>query len=139
MTTEHCETCNGRGYINTTVYSHPTIKDGTERVERCDDCHNTKKVKPVEYSTNWIITDPDCNQRCRQLAPLRWEFEEDQIADPLTGTTETVSCEIDLTDYVITEMIEACLPFGYDEGQVEDWFNNGKNLELIAECIFETS
>ena len=33
-----CETCKGNGYIHTAVYSHPTIADGTERVEVCDEC-----------------------------------------------------------------------------------------------------
>jgi DnaJ-class molecular chaperone len=39
----NCETCNGKGYIHTAVYHHPTIPDGTERVEVCDECkHNNQ-------------------------------------------------------------------------------------------------
>ena len=26
----NCETCNGKGYIHTAVYHHPTIPDGTD-------------------------------------------------------------------------------------------------------------
>ena len=38
-----CETCNGKGYIQTAVYSHPTIPDGTKCYEICDECkHNDK-------------------------------------------------------------------------------------------------
>ncbi len=36
-----CPTCKGEGYVLTAVYSHPTIPDGTERYEICDECkHN---------------------------------------------------------------------------------------------------
>ncbi len=43
MTQEQCETCNGKGYIQTAVYSHPTIPDGTKCYEICDECkHNDK-------------------------------------------------------------------------------------------------
>ena len=34
-----CETCKGKMYIKTTVYSHPTLPDGTERIEECDECN----------------------------------------------------------------------------------------------------
>ena len=33
-----CETCKGKGYIETAVYHHPTLPDGTERIEECDEC-----------------------------------------------------------------------------------------------------
>jgi hypothetical protein len=41
-TMKYCETCNAKRYIQTAVYHHPTIPDGTERVEVCDECKHNK-------------------------------------------------------------------------------------------------
>ena len=38
-----CKVCKGDGYVLTAVYSHPTIPDGTERYEICDECKNNKQ------------------------------------------------------------------------------------------------
>jgi RecJ-like exonuclease len=38
-----CETCGGKGEIKTAVYSHPTLPDGTERIEVCDNCLERQK------------------------------------------------------------------------------------------------
>lgn len=35
-----CETCDGSGLIVTAVYCHPTIADGTELIETCDECRS---------------------------------------------------------------------------------------------------
>ncbi len=39
---EDCLSCKGEGYVLTAVYSHPTIPDGTERYEVCDECKHNK-------------------------------------------------------------------------------------------------
>ena len=48
----NCETCKGKKYIKTTVYHHPTLPDGTERIEECDECKHltttmSDKQKPA--------------------------------------------------------------------------------------------
>lgn len=44
LTSKHhimkCETCDGSGLIVTAVYCHPTITDGTELIETCDECRS---------------------------------------------------------------------------------------------------
>lgn len=85
----------------------------------------------------WIITDPDCNQRCRQISKFVFEFEEDRILDPVTKETYRHTDEVDLEYYTPDEIIDYCRSFGYSEDEVLGWITNGRNLALIAECIFE--
>jgi len=85
----------------------------------------------------WIVTDPDCNQRCRQISRFVFEFEEDRISDPLTGKTYTCTGEIDLENTDIDEIIDSCGAFGYSKDEVLRWMYRGENLALMAECIFE--
>lgn len=61
-----CETCNGKGYVHTVVYSHPTLPDGTERVEVCDEC--------IDEAVNILM---------------------DEIVRPELGITDTVDSDLD--------------------------------------------
>ena len=35
---EHCEVCNDRGWIDAVVYGSERVPDGTQEVQRCDEC-----------------------------------------------------------------------------------------------------
>tara|TARA_Y100000385_G_C13091998_1_gene639259 strand:+ start:193 stop:525 length:333 start_codon:yes stop_codon:yes gene_type:complete len=50
-----CETCKGKGHIETAVYHHPTLPDGTQRIEECDECKQTNKA--IQGLIDFI-TDP---------------------------------------------------------------------------------
>lgn len=86
----------------------------------------------------WIVTDPSCNQRCRQISKFVFEFEEDRVLDPVTKETYLYADKVDLESYTIDEIVDCCSSFGYSEDEVLEWITNGRNLALIAECIFET-
>ena len=85
----------------------------------------------------WICTDPDCNQYRKNISKRVFLFKEDRLINPVTKETELYEAEIDLGDYTVEEMVEWCLPYGYMEWEIQDWFLCGENLDLIAECIFE--
>ncbi len=55
-----CETCSGKGYIHTT--GHPSLPDGTEYVERCDECYKEGRV-------SW--TDEQAAEFARRMAELK--------------------------------------------------------------------
>ena len=38
MNNYNCETCNGKGWIKTTIYNSTKIFDGALIIEKCDDC-----------------------------------------------------------------------------------------------------
>lgn len=92
-----------------------------------------------EYKNEWIVTDPNCNQRYRQISKFVFEFEEDRILDPVTKETYLYTDEVDLECYTLDEIIDCCSSFGYPKDEVLGWITNGRNLALIAECIFEMS
>lgn len=85
----------------------------------------------------WIVTDPSCNQRCRQISKFVFEFEEDRVSDPVTKETYLYTDEIDLECYTPDEIVDYCNSFGYPEDEVLRWISRGENLALMAECIFE--
>ena len=91
----------------------------------------------MEIIEKWIYTDPNCNQYRRDISENEYEFKEDRIINPITKETEKYSTIIDLRDYDLEEIIDICDAFGYSEEQVTMWLNNKKELDLIAECIFE--
>lgn len=98
------------------------------------------EVLPNEIDFATIVTDPSCNQTCRQIDVNVWEFEEDRVVNPETGETERFSDTIDLSEYTQGEMFESVQPFGYSFHEMCDWIDNGSpNIQLIAECIFEMS
>lgn len=85
----------------------------------------------------WKITDPSCNQMMKQLSENRFLFKEDRIINPVTKETETYESEIDLSDYTQEEMFNDVESFGYSFNEMCTWIDEGTNLDLIAECIFE--
>ena len=64
-------------------------------------------------------------------------FKEDRIFDPASKELFIYESIIDLNDYTHEEMFECVRAFGYSLDEMLDWINNGVNLDLIAECIFE--
>jgi endogenous inhibitor of DNA gyrase (YacG/DUF329 family) len=98
------------------------------------------EVTPDEIDFKTLITDPSCNQTCRQIDENVWEYAEDRTINPETGETERVSETVDLSDYTQEEMFENVQPYGYSFHDMCDWIDSGSpNVMLIAECIFEQS
>lgn len=91
----------------------------------------------METNNEWIVTDPSCNQMYQQINGNTFLFKEDRIINPITKETESFESEICLSDYTQDEMFENVQPFGYSFNEMCDWIDNGNNLALIAECIFE--
>ena len=86
----------------------------------------------------WVITDPSCNQRMKEIKEDRiYEFEEDRIIDPVTGKKEKFNAVLDYEDYDWFELVDACAPFGYMTEQVDKWITEGEEIPLMLECIFE--
>jgi len=86
--------------------------------------------------TEWIVTDPSCDQQMRQLDETTFEFKELRIVNPETKETQEYSQVINLDDYTLAEMIDAVTPFGYSTSDFFLWMETN-NKALIAECIFE--
>ena len=95
------------------------------------------EILPHEIDFKTIITDPDCNQTCKQIDVNVFEFEENRVVNPETKETERFSATIDLSEYSHEEMFESVKPFGYSFNEMSTWIDEGENLALIAECIFE--
>lgn len=115
--------------IKNTLTNLTTLK--TENTHR-------EVVKFIEwYNKKWVCTDPSCNQYRFKLSDTKYLFKEDRTIDPLTNKTEIYESEIDLDEYTLDEIIGDCETFGYTEHQVNEWLSESKNLDLIAECIFE--
>ena len=79
----------------------------------------------------WKVTDPDTNQKGRQISDTKFEFVED-------GREQD---EIDITDYT-TEQIESTISsYGYtleegDANNIHTLYGEDANW-IIAECLFE--
>lgn len=86
---------------------------------------------------NWILTDPSCSQFRLDISNSKYIFQEFRITNPETKEGKIFKAEIDLDDYSWTEIIEACDTFGYDKETVAKWLTERKELDLIAECLFE--
>lgn len=86
---------------------------------------------------SWVCTDPSCNQYRRDISKNVFEFKEDRssLIDP--ETKKEFRAVIDLSEYTEGEMWDAVQAFGYPREEMEIWIKEGKNLDLIAECIFE--
>lgn len=89
-------------------------------------------------NTEWIITDPDTNQRYRKILddPMTLVFKEDRL-DPITGEKEVYGSIMCLDDHTRDEILDACEAFSYEPSEVIKWLNSGENTELILECLFE--
>lgn len=86
---------------------------------------------------DWIITDPSCNQQMMQIDDYVFEFKESRILDPETKETYTHEGTVDLRQYNLSQMYEFTSSFGYTFDELCEWYVNGVNRALIAECIFE--
>lgn len=85
----------------------------------------------------WICTDLSCNQYMKQLNENTFIFKEDRIINPITKEIKVYESEICLGDYTQKEMFESVEPFGYSFNEMCTWIDNGGDISLIAECIFE--
>ena len=85
----------------------------------------------------WIITDQDCNQQMKQLSENVFIFKEDRIKDPKTKETYVYESEINLSNYTQEQMFESVSAFGYSFHEMCHWIDQGEELSIIAECIFE--
>lgn len=84
----------------------------------------------------WVVTDPDCNQKGRKLGPGKYQFTQDNYNDG----------EIDLDTISIVE-IESCInSFGYSllpphVSQLQNIYKLYPDMDdaewIIAECIYE--
>ncbi len=90
-------------------------------------------------SKGWHQTDPSCNQYRKDLGENKFLFREDRIINPETKETEVYEEEIHLADYTQEQMFVFVETFGYSFNEMCTWIDEGKNLDLIAECIFEMS
>jgi len=97
-----------------------------------DDC-------PELQEPEWIVTDPDCKQRYRIVAQNCFLFEEERIVDPVSGRKDIFSAKINLSEHSQDEMFDHVKHFGYSFNEMCSWLDDGVNLSLIAECIFEGS
>ncbi|SHG84440.1 hypothetical protein SAMN05443549_107106 [Flavobacterium fluvii] len=57
MTKYKCDTCEDKGWIETTVYCSAKVEDGTDQIEKCDNCNifvddNTAKNYVLNYLDN---------------------------------------------------------------------------------------
>ena len=86
-----CETCSGKGYIHTT--GHPSLPDGTEYVERCDECYQEGRVswtdgQAAEYARLKESLIGMLDELCTHRAVEGWNTDdvEDMISRIQTST-----------------------------------------------------
>lgn len=91
----------------------------------------------MENSNEWVCTDSDCNQYRLDLAENVFRFKEERIVDITTGQIYKFEAVINLSDYTQDQMFKSVSAFGYSFNEMCTWIDEGRNLELIAECIFE--
>jgi hypothetical protein len=92
----------------------------------------------VPEGSTWKVTDPSCNQMMKVLGEQVFLFKEDRIVNPETKETEIYESKIDLSEYTQEQMFDSVRTFGYSFNEMCTWIDEGTNLSLIAECIFET-
>jgi hypothetical protein len=86
-----CETCSGKGYIHTT--GHPSLPDGTEYVERCDECYQEGRVswtdeQAAEYARRSALNDTMTHYDiCRRSAKAHTTKELVEMIDKLDKAT----------------------------------------------------
>jgi len=73
-----CETCSGKGYIHTT--GHPSLPDGTEYVERCDECYQEGRV-------SWTDEQAAEYVRRRELKKAIRATHRGTMGDPMNPRT----------------------------------------------------
>jgi hypothetical protein len=95
-------------------------------------------LKHLKVHNEWILTDPSCNQMRKTVVEGKiYLFKEDRIINPKTKETNTYESEMNISDYNKHEIISACKSFGYSDIQIDKWISEGKEIELILECLFE--
>jgi hypothetical protein len=72
-----------------------------------------------------------------KLTDQIYQFKENRLINPETKEVELFESEIDLSNYTQDEMFNDVKPFGYTFNEMCTWIDEGTNLDLIAECIFE--
>ena len=95
-----------------------------------------EQVKDYTTEIEWVVTDPSCNQMMQVLGENVFRFKEERL-DHLVGVVEEFSATIDLSEYTQEQMFEDVSAFGYSFNEMCTWIDEGHNLEIIAECIFE--
>jgi hypothetical protein len=93
--------------------------------------------KSVIEKETWICTDEDTNQFRMDIGDNIFRFKEERVIQPDTNEKEVFDAVIDLKDYTQIEMFESVRSFGYSFNEMAEWIDQGENLSLIAECIFE--
>lgn len=83
----------------------------------------------------WIVTDPDSNQRGRKVGQKEYEFEEDIIYP--WGEESKKEAIIDLNDYTQEEIENIISTYGYTLKSLHSDYSIEDMDFLIAECIFE--
>lgn len=86
---------------------------------------------------NWIVTDGSTGQRMKRLSERHFLFEENRVINPETKETELYEGEINLDEFTEEEMYYYVEPYGYSFEEMKGWITSGKDLNIIAECIFE--
>lgn len=87
----------------------------------------------------WKQTDPDSNQYCKTIIENEeYEFVEERIIHPITLEKELYQATINLKNYTEKEIFEYCSSYGYEKEEVKSWLDNKENIDLIAECLFES-
>ena len=86
----------------------------------------------------WVITDPSCNQLRKEIIEDNvYLFREDRIINPETKETELFESELTYNDLDYSELMDACLTFGYDIKRIDKWLTEGEEIPLMLECVFE--
>lgn len=87
----------------------------------------------------WIVTDPNCNQMYKELEKDKsYIFREERLWNPETQEHRIYLEVMDYQDYTREQILNACVSaFGYPAEEVERWINNGEQIPLILECLFE--
>lgn len=91
----------------------------------------------MDFTSNWVVTDPSTNQMGRFISSGLYEFKEDNIEPRI----------IDLTKFKSSTVDKALLAFGYSlrepiafrkEINLWDIYKTQKEVDWIcAECLFE--
>lgn len=87
--------------------------------------------------TEWLCTDPDTSQYCRQINDFCFSYAEIRQGQK----DQYIICHavIDLRDYELDELWDYCSCYydSYEEMIAQYGFREA--LQIMAECVFESS
>ena len=95
----------------------------------------------MDFTGNWVVTDPSSNQQGRLISPSVYEFKEDAVSNRLElkpriinlskFKQDTIERALSGYGYVLhsPKQNEQCLYDIYKTNQEVDW--------IVAECLFE--